>query len=306
MIYTLTLNPAIDTTITVDTLESMRVLRTRSDVGGKGLNVSKTLQALGVQSLAIGVIAGHKGRIIQKHLDAIKLNHKVFNIPGETRENKKIIAQSTHAMREENERGPQVPDTLLDELKVYLDHTLEKGDVLILSGSLPPGLPADTYRQIIQRVKHQGVQTFLDASNEALKHGIKAGPSGIKPNHHEWAYLWDRPFNPDTWQTQLPTLHNQGIDTIFVTCGKDGAYASNGSKKMMAPPLDLNVQSTVGAGDAFVAGWAMRQNQPLEEQLAWASALASATTQTPGTTPPEKNVVQSMFTSIYPTIKELP
>ena len=300
MIVTLTLNPAIDTTLRVDSLASKTVKSKRSDVGGKGINVSNTLKALGVDSHAVLITAGAHGKTITDFLQAREISHHAFAVDGEIRENQKYIDDTTQAMEEVNAPGPHLSLNTLHAIQEYLDGLLQAKDVLVLTGSLPPGLPVSTYQNWIKRYKARDVYTVLDASNEALKKGIEAGPSLIKPNHHEWEMLFGKPFNEAPVQPDLDRCHAWGIERVMITAGANGAYASEGYGILHQKALKLDVQSTVGAGDAFVAGAIMRRHEPIREQLRFASAVASATTETAGTTPPTFEAVTTMMNRLYP------
>jgi 1-phosphofructokinase len=295
MIVTLTLNPAIDTTLMVDSLTSKAVKSKRSDVGGKGLNVSNTLKALGVDSHAVLITAGAPGKTITDFLTAREISHQAFAVDGEIRENQKYIDETTQAMEEINAPGPHLSLKTLHAIQDYLDGLLKAKDVLVLTGSLPPGLPDFTYQNWIKRYKAREVYTVLDASSEALKKAIEAGPSLIKPNHHEWETLFGKPFNEATVQPDLDHCHALGIERVMITAGSHGAYASEGHGVLHQKALKLDVQSTVGAGDAFVAGAIMRRHDSIGDQLRFASAVASATTETPGTTPPTFEAVHAMM-----------
>lgn len=308
MIVTLTLNPAIDTTIYLSGLAKNQVnhiLEKTSHVGGKGINVTTTLAAFGQTSHAIVFTAGPNGQKVTGHLNQLGVSSQAFSGIGDTRENIKLILEKTHDLYELNERGPTFEPTVMTELTDHLDAILKVGDVLVLSGSLPQGIEDTVYHTLIKRYHPQGVSTILDASKTPLTLGIAANPSMIKPNHHELADYFSTPFDHAHVADWVQTLYQQGIAKVFVTCGKDGAYAFDGKLLHFAPGLMLKPLSTVGAGDAFVAGVALYHDSPIKHQLKWGVAFASAATQTLGTQPPEESTVQQMLKNITIESKEL-
>ncbi len=304
MIVTVTLNPAIDRTIVIEDFQIDHVnpvKSTQRDAAGKGINVGKVLDRLGFEPLLTGFLAGQNGHFIKENLNALKLDHHFIQVVGETRENLKIWPLNLRKMIELNEDGPLFQEDAYDRLERYLEDRLSAGDWLVLSGSLPKGAPTDLYARLIKRSHVRGVKTVLDASNQALEEGLKAHPTILKPNRQELETLAGKP---------LPTLEDikgflrdprfDNVEDIYVTLGHQGALAKQGTRWLFANPLTLETKSTVGAGDAFVAGLmvAKAKGHGFEETLKYASATASAATQTEGTTPPAPYDIQTLFTQI--------
>jgi fructose-1-phosphate kinase PfkB-like protein len=152
MIYTLTLNPAVDRELTVLTIESEMVLRaieSRVDFGGKGFNVSRLLKEMGTPSTAIGFLGGHAGKLLQDGLQRLGIGTDFVWVPGETRTNVSIVTRSHDHYIKVNERGPLVDSTKQEELLAKIDALAKPGDWWVLAGSLPPGVPDDFYARIV-------------------------------------------------------------------------------------------------------------------------------------------------------------
>ncbi|MCC8065625.1 MAG: hexose kinase, partial [Clostridiales bacterium] len=195
MIFTITLNPALDKTVRIPSFQTdavNRVARMRTDPGGKGINVSKVIQNLGGQSVAMGILGGHTGRSVQAALTRMGLETDFVFTEGETRTNLKIIDPAEHTTTDINEPGFWVSNQLLDGLLQRLLHRITPGDIAVLSGSLPQGAPADTYALWTTVLSDKGAKVFLDAEGEPLKMGLAAAPYLIKPNEQEFSDLISR------------------------------------------------------------------------------------------------------------------
>lgn len=304
MIVTLTLNPAIDRTVVLehfDTNAVNHVKNTQRDAAGKGINVGKVLDRLGFEPLLTGFLAGQNGEFIKDNLHTLMLNHHFIQVPGETRENLKIWPEDTRQMIEINDVGPSFNEDAYDRLERYLEDRLTSGDWLVLSGSLPKNSPQDLYARLIRRCHVRGVKTVLDASNVALAEGLKAHPTVLKPNRQELESLAGHtlPSLKDI-QAFLEDERFQKVEEIYVTLGHQGALAKQANALIFAQPLTLETKSTVGAGDAFVAGImvAKAKGYGFEDTLRYASATASAATQTEGTNPPSPYDIQTLFRDI--------
>ena len=188
MIYTVTLNPALDKTIYVDGFavdEVNRVRSLREDPGGKGINVTKVVDALGGSSRALALLGGSVGRRIQDMLAAASIDCWAFEVPGETRTNTKVVDEELHTNTDINEPGPTVTAADLSAMLDALVDIVGEGDIVVLSGSLPAGAPADTYRTWVGACRDAGARVFLDASGGAFELGLEAKPYLVKPNEVE-------------------------------------------------------------------------------------------------------------------------
>lgn len=199
---------------------------------------------------------------------------------GETRTNTKLIDETTRICTEFNEPGPEVTEEDLRKLEDKLRENVRAGDVVVFSGSVPGGLPDDTYRRLILLSRSLGADTILDADGACLREGIKAGPTAIKPNLPEMLRLTGLKSNdPDLLDASGSALLQKGIRRILVSLGPDGARLFSESGVLFAPALDVPVVNTVGAGDAMTAALAMSMEKGSDDGslLRLACAFAAAT-----------------------------
>ena len=306
MIYTLTLNPAIDRTIYTPSLNKedvTRVEKTLRDAAGKGINTSKVLRQLNIESVCLGFIAGSNGQFIKNSLDTLNIRQNFIKIPGETRENIKLIEQNTNQIYEINESGPNLQSEHLLVLFKQLD-LLKSDDILILSGSAPKGVSSDIYQIIINRYPH--LFTILDASGPLFKAGIKAIPNVIKPNKFELEQYAGRELSTiEDIIGVSKDLLKDGIDYVFVSLGREGALVASIDKILHATVPSLKIKSTVGAGDSFVAGLAraFNEKQSLEDILRYASSVGSASVLSEGTASVNISDIDTLYNQI--NIKKL-
>jgi 6-phosphofructokinase 2 len=289
MIATVTLNPSLDKTVTVEGLvidEANRWTSLRRDPGGKGINVSRVLHELGNETIAYGFIGGIDGQILEHLLGEQGVPHDFTPINGQIRSNFIITNLKTRRQTRIDAPGPHVSRDELEDLVGKLTHIKPKPDFLVLAGSVPPGVPDDIYTQLIEEAKKHGVKTVLDSDDEWLKEGIKAKPNVIKPNVHETEELLGEKLRDEAAIIQaLRTLVTQGIEVVAISRGKDGIIVANGGKILKVIPPQVEIRSTVGAGDSAVAGLVLKlsQGDGIEEACRLAVAAGTAATLTPGT-----------------------
>lgn len=297
MIYTITLNPALDKEYTVPHLyfdDVMRMEKVRIDYGGKGFNVSRMLKALNTYSTVLGFVGGHTGEIISEGLERVGIKTELTQISGETRTNISIVDQEKTHYIKINEKGPEITK---DEVVSLLDKVSEfarGGDIWVLAGSLPINVNSDIYAQIIRRVNKVGGYVILDTSGSALVHGIEAAPYLIKPNHFELSQIFDLASEEkDNILSLIEKTHGLGVRNILVSLGKDGALLSSPDGRWRAIPPIIKVQNPIGAGDAMVAGmvWRLAEGDSLHDALPWAVACGSAAASEPGTGMPSFELV---------------
>lgn len=282
MIYTVTLNPAIDLVVRLDgPLQADAVNRAAGQeyvLGGKGINVSGVLAELGCPSVALGFVAGETGAWLERGLAARGLRTDFIRLPGGmTRINLKL---KDGRETEINGTGPTVPPEAMDALLRQLD-ALQPGDVLVLAGSLPAGLSADTYETMLARLEGRGVQAVVDAAGPLLAKVLRYRPFLIKPNQQELAQTVGRPLEDEAQIEQAAReLQGRGARNVLVSRAGDGALLldENGAVCRVGAPRGTVVNS-VGAGDSmlagFVAGWL--QSGSYGQALRLGTACGSAT-----------------------------
>ena len=258
MIYTVTFNPAIDYVVRLDkALEVGEVNRAAGEdcvLGGKGINVSGVLAQLGVESVALGFIAGETGAWLERGLTAQGLHTEFIWLEnGKTRINVKIKAgQET----ELNGAGPNIPESAMQALETKLD-ALQKDDMLILAGSIPSCLPQSSYERLLDRLQGRGVRAVVDATQDLLLKVLPYKPFLIKPNNHELSEIVGHELTTDDEIVAAAAgLQAQGARNVLVSMAGDGALLldENGAVHRIGCPKGKVVNS-VGAGDSMVAGF---------------------------------------------------
>ncbi len=287
MLFTLTLNPALDYELNVPALEFNTVLRAtagRTDWGGKGFNVSRALAALGAESVALGFVGGQTGRRLEAGLHAAGIETDFVWVEGETRTNVSIVAPPQYIKA--NEAGPYISPTELYTLHQKIERLAGRGDWWVLSGSLPPGVPPKFYHEVIEVVQRAGGRAVLDASGPALFMGCKAGPHLVKPNRSEAAALAGVPVQSvEDARAAAEAIRTLGPQLTALSLGAEGALLFNQKATWVAAPPPVEEQNPTGAGDAMVAGlvWAMAEGHGPDEALAWGVACGAAAASLPGT-----------------------
>jgi 1-phosphofructokinase family hexose kinase len=286
MIYTVTLNPALDRTLTVPCLrvgELNRARGVRLDLSGKGINVSRLLRRLEAPSRIIGFVGGATGRAIQDGLTAEGFETIFIEVGGETRQNVTIVDAATGAYTKVNEPGATVEPGDLAALRALIGQAAAEGDLWVFSGSLPPGAPADFYAQLITVVQKRGARAFLDSSGEALRQGLAAQPYAIKPNSEEAGEALGRPVVSDAEHVAAARrLQAGGTRLVCLTRGARGLVLAHDDALLVAPALPITLASPIGAGDATLAGlvWAVQEGcDPVETARRALACGAAAATQ---------------------------
>lgn len=297
MIYTVTLNPAIDKTVVIENLRTgsvNRVVSVREDAGGKGINVSKCLKNLGESSVAAMILAGDAGKRLETMLAAMGIPTLAVWAEGENRTNLKIIDPVKGENTDINEPGQEVSAELLETFKGALGERISTGDIVILSGSLPGGVDRGLYGVWTEYFRGKGACVYLDADGEPMHKGIAAVPYMIKPNNDELAALMGKSaLSMEEMIAEGKRLLASGIREIVISLGGDGALFVSEEGCFHAEGLKVCVKSTVGAGDSVVAAMAYGQAKKLsrEERIRLAVAIGAASVMQSGTQPPEAKLV---------------
>ncbi len=304
MIVTVTMNPAIDKTVDIDTLERgglNRIHHVELDAGGKGINVSKTIHELGGKSIAVGFIAGSSGKIIRSVMDEWKIENDFIEVSGETRTNTKVF-ERTGELTELNEPGPVVEEKDVRALYDKLESYASENTLFVLAGSVPQGVNKDIYRKIIELVHKKGAKVLLDADGELFTSALEAGPDIIKPNKVELEQYagMDYIASEQELLTVAERLMKKGIATIAVSMGKSGAMFLQEGYKVKCPGLKVKAHSTVGAGDAMVAALSYAWSEGLspEDTVRMCMAVSAGAVTTIGTKPPSRKVVDSLLEQV--------
>ena len=292
MIYTVTLNPAVDREYLVPRLTPNTVLRATEvniDFGGKGFNVSRMLHFLGIENTALGFIGGKAGQILEQGLTSIGIKTDFVHVAEETRTNTTIVGKEGRDHYKVNQSGAFVTQQELDQFFRKVTTLINKDDWWILAGSLPPGVPNDTYQQLIQLVQSGGAKAVLDTSGKALSLGINASPFLIKPNIFEAQMLTGiTNKSMDAMIEMINIILAKGVPLVSISAGKDFSLFSTGCNVWKAVPPDIQEANPIGAGDAMLAGmiYGLSTGLSEKESFAWGIAAGSAAAANPGTRMP--------------------
>jgi 1-phosphofructokinase family hexose kinase len=281
MFITITLNPAIDTMIYVDKLNSQKhtnLVKKEKVAGGKGINISKVLKQLDEKTFATGFLGGANGKFISKELSKLHIDHQFINIKGETRENIKIFDQSNHETYEINDQGPSCDMNHFNELIIFLKSLIKPKDIVIISGSAPIDFDADIYKILIKEIKPLANKIILDTSKAWFKEGLSATPDLIKPNLEELKEYTKKQLDdePSIIKEALK-ICDTGVSEVLVSLGKNGSlYVSKEHIYKISVP-DIKVYHKTGAGDALLAGFvSCAKKYNLEFSLKRATAISLA------------------------------
>jgi len=289
MIATITLNPSLDITITVHGLavdETNRWTNSRLYAGGKGIDVSRAVYEMGGRTMAYGFIGGSPGRQVEILLDKEGVPFSFTPIEHETRANFIITDTKTSQQTRIDAPGPRISKEQFERFHRKIMQIYPKPNLVVVGGSVPPGLPVNIYYDLIREAKDFKVRCLLDSEGQWLEEGIKAKPYLIKPNVREAEALL---------KTELPTeeviieaalnLVETGIEVVVISRGKDGLIAATKRRMVKAVPPEVKVKSAVGAGDCTIAGLALKlvHEEPLIEACRLAVAMGTAAVLTPGT-----------------------
>jgi 1-phosphofructokinase len=288
-VITVTMNPSIDKTVELNQLIPYGLNRAKSsrlDPGGKGINVGRILQNFGVDVTATGLIAGNQGKALLDQLDACGLDHDFLQVEGETRTNLKVIDESVNKVTEINEQGFLVTEEQAEEFLGKLEIMSAEAEIVILSGSLPPGISIDYYARCIRIAKSKGAKVLLDAEGPALLEGLNAVPFAVKPNQQELGTLFHTEFNNIGQVAEAATkLADKGVEIVIVSLGPEGGVFANRNEIFKADSWDIPVKSTVGGGDAMVGAlaYSMLRGDSLYDAARFATAAGTVTVSKAGT-----------------------
>lgn len=282
MIYTVTLNPAIDYVVGVKDIKTGTVNRTSEEqvfFGGKGINVSRVLSELDVKSVATGFIAGFTGKALKEEMQKFDIETLFTELPdGFSRINIKIKSGEE---TEINGAGPIVSEEYLDKFSDSLS-VLKEGDVLVLAGSVPKSVPDNIYEIIMERFSGNGIKFVVDASGELLKKVLPLKPYLIKPNHIELGEIFGIEINtPETAEIYARKLQSMGAENVIVSMAEKGALLiDENGESHFCDALKGEVINSVGAGDSmlagFLAGIEREENSDYALKLGTASGGATA------------------------------
>lgn len=287
MIVTLTVNPAIDRTITVDRLafeDRAYILSTKDTPGGRGINASSIIHSFGGETLAVLPAGGSSGARFQEYLKQCGFPVEIVTIRNRVRTN--LIITDSHGLTVKlNEHGPKLSSAEVKKIE-HAVRTKSKGvSWLMLCGSLPPGAPADMYARIIEFARAHGVKTLLDTDGDAFRLGVAANPTVVSPNQEEAERLLNTALITRTnCLHAVERMRRMGAESVVLSLGNRGAVAAHEGHLIEAVPPRVDALSPIGAGDAQSAAflWALENDQPFMEAVRWGVAAGTASAMLPG------------------------
>ena len=304
MILTVCLNPAIDKSLSVEmlTVDGVnRVVSSRRDPGGKGINVAKVVRNLGGETLATGILGGSTGEYIQKKLDALGIAHDFVIREAPTRTNLKISDLHRHTMTELNEPGEPVTDEELGAVWSKIENAVKPGDIVVFAGKNPPGMADDVLAKWITALRERGIVTALDTVGEAMRLGVAAKPSVIKPNREELSDFYGEPLH---YQRDILAAAREivesGVERVVVSLGGDGAMFVTAKEVLLASGIRVEVKSTVGCGDAMLAAllYGIEKGESWEETARLAVAAATANVMMGGSQAPKLEQLEPLLSQV--------
>jgi 1-phosphofructokinase len=279
-IATITLNPAIDQTIAIPNFAVgcvNRVQDLRCDAGGKGVNVAAFLADYGLPVTATGFLGQENSHLFENFFKQKKIVDRFVRIAGSTRTGIKIIDDAKAETTDINFPGQTPGPADIKSLLKIIDELCAECRWLVIAGSIPAGLTADVYKEIIGRIKQRGGQAALDASGEGFREALAAGPTLVKPNIDELQEFCGHFLNTQAEVIAAARrLIDQGLQTVVVSMGEKGALFVDQASVIRAIPPHVEVKSTVGAGDAMLSGMVAGkiENRSLKECARLATAFS--------------------------------
>ncbi|WP_116386005.1 1-phosphofructokinase family hexose kinase [Cupriavidus taiwanensis] len=289
-ILTITPNPAVDVATSIDRVADTRKLRCsepRRDPGGGGINVARVIKRLGGDCIAVYLAGGATGMLLEQLLDAEGVPGVRLAIAGETRENFSVTEACTGRQFRFVLPGPNVARDEWERCIGQLEALADSPRYLVMSGSLPPGVPVDFYARLARTARARGTQIVVDTSGAALVSALTEGVTLVKPSLAELSELKGLPLHDEeAWRNAaLEVVRDGRAHVVALTLGEHGALLVTADQTLRAPALPTPVSSAIGAGDSFLAAmvWALNRHASEKEAFHYALAAASATLLSAGT-----------------------
>lgn len=303
-IVTVTLNPCVDLTITAEKFmygETNKVLGTKRDFSGKGINTSIVLNNFGIKNISAGFGFSKDYTEFEAFLNKDNIEPRLFEIPGELRINVKIFDSSNKVMSEFNDKGTPVNECFQKLFLQEMESVFDSTDILILSGSVPPGISRNIYRILAQKAKEKGIKVIVDACGDLLIEALEAKPFLIKPNQSELKLTMH--MQTETVEEIIQAANmviRKGVDYVCVSRGAKGAVLISKEFVYLADALQVEVKGIQGAGDSMVAGicYAIKCGFPESEYLRYAVAAATGSLLHEGTELCEKGELLQLINQV--------
>ena len=280
MIVTVTLNPAVDEEFLVPEFRPGRWFRSSHvdrSPGGKGINVSYMLSQAGYQSVAMGFLAGFNGEYIRDALRRLRITTNFIHVPGDTRSNVYIVDEIGHVETGIAESGPYIPEEAMARFLANYERMLGRARLVVMGGSLPPGVPQDIYRDMLDRAKSRGIPTLLDAAGPPLMTAIEGGPTFARIDHRFMARVAGVSLTSlDNLIEVVSRVHDFGVEWAVVSYRSYGAVFFSPQGIYLAEYERKGLVSLFAADDALVAGFIIAREEKMdtEDTIRFATACA--------------------------------
>ena len=287
MVYTLTLNPAVDYYIDMNNFEEGELNKVNNAytlAGGKGINVSKVLKNFNVDSIALGFCGGFTGDYIKKHLKEYGIKENFIYLEEDTRINIKLKTEKTES--EIAGKSPNVPKEKSDELLTFINKNIKENDILVLSGSVPNSVSSSIHKEIINK-SCKNIKIILDARDEAFKIAVKEKVFLTKPNKKELGEYFNKTIETtEDIIKYAKELIKEGSENVIVSLGKEGSVLVTKDEVYIGNAPEGKLISSVGSGDSMVAGivYGLSKNLSLSDAYKYAIASGSSTACSEGLT----------------------
>ncbi|MDX1640424.1 MAG: 1-phosphofructokinase family hexose kinase [Balneolaceae bacterium] len=297
-VLTITMNPALDVNSEADevlTDQKVRCEKPKYDPGGGGINVARVLTRLGIEVDAEYLVGGVPGEFLKQLLQDEDMNDHPIEISGITRENTSIIDKKTGEQYRFVFPGPEIEEKEWKGVLEKVKKEISSYDIVVASGSLPPGVPVDFYSRIAKIVLEEDKTYILDTSGDFLVEGIRNGATFIKPNQEEFEVLIEKK-EADGKDDLIQKLFSLGVENVIHTMGKEGTYLYNQSETKSFTPPEVEVNSSIGAGDSFVGGLVagLAEEKEVGDAICYGISAAASTLKSPGTDLCDYKEVQSI------------
>lgn len=303
MIVTLTINPAIDRTISVDRLafeDRAYINSSRESAGGRGINASGVIHTFGGETTAVLISGGVTGKRLEALLEARGLRAVAIPVKNPIRTN--LTITDKHGLTVNlNEPGPPLTKSEVARVEQAVAEATDNAAWLMICGSTPPGVPSTFYAGLIAMARKKKVKTLLHATGDALRLGIEERPTVVTPNNPEAERLLGRTLLTRTHYLEAAErIRSMGPESVVLSLGSRGAVGAFGDGLMEALPPRIDAVTPIGAGDALAAAytWAIERKRTPAEALRWGVAAGTASARLPGMTFANLEQTQDMFKQV--------
>lgn len=299
MIYTVTLNPALDYFMNYEELalgEVNRTGKTQISAGGKGIMESRMLSLIGAKSKALGFLGGFSGQYIKDFLNENQIDSDFTEIEDLTRINVKLKSQESETSLDA--AGPKLQESEINQFLEKFDH-LKEDDIVVFAGTIPKSLGEDFYERLIAKVQKQKATFVMDVDGQKLLDSLPAHPLLIKPNREELEAIFETSFkNNEQIIPYGQKLLEMGAQNVIVSMAGDGALLFTNEKVYFAQGIKGELKNSIGAGDSTVAGFLAEYSQSKDPLLAFRQAIACGTSKAFSDDMPSRAFLEEIYKKV--------